>query len=183
MAQQLQRAGERVGLLTLLDCTAPGAERLLPIPVRVLLHVRHALRREPREAAAYLLARVRRLKKYVGLAERVEPTVFKSHQAVDPTTIVRHIEARARPLYEAWAAYEPSPYPGRLLLIRAEVRDYMPGVVADDRSMGWGRLIGQGVDIVSLQEARHEEMLDARHSRALAALLDDAMARSARRRR
>ncbi len=59
----------------------------------------------------------------------------------------------------------------------------MPGVVADDRSMGWGRLIGQGVDIVSLQEARHEEMLDARHSRALAALLDDAMARSARRRR
>jgi thioesterase domain-containing protein len=148
----------------------------------VLLHVQHALRRDPREAAAYLLERVRRLKKYFGLAERVQPTVFKSHQPVDPTTIVRSIEARARPLYEAWRAYEPGPYPGRLLLIRAEVRDYMPGVVADDRSMGWSRLIAQGVEIVSLNEARHEDMLDARHAPALAALLDAAMARSASRR-
>jgi thioesterase domain-containing protein/aryl carrier-like protein len=182
MAQQLQRAGEEVGLLALLDCMAPGAERLRSFPVRVLLHVQHALRRDPREAAAYLLERVRRLKKYFGLAERVQPTVFKSHQPVDPTTIVRSIEARARPLYEAWRAYEPGPYPGRLLLIRAEVRDYMPGVVADDRSMGWSRLIAQGVEIVSLNEARHEDMLDARHAPALAALLDAAMARSASRR-
>ena len=182
MAQQLQHAGETVGLLALLDCAAPGAERLLSFPVRVWLHVKHALRHDPREAVAYLIERVRRLKKYVGLADRVEPKVFKSHEAIDPTTIVRSIEARARPLYDAWLAYQPRPYAGSLLLIRAEVRDYMPGVVADDRSMGWGRLITRGVDIVSLHDARHEDMLDAQHSRALAALLDDAIARSASRR-
>jgi len=171
MAQQLHRAGERVELLALLDCAAPGWPRQRSFPVRVVLHVKHALQREPRDALAYLLQRVRMLKKYLGFAERENRSVFKTHDIVDPSaTLVRTIEARAQPIYQAWEAYEPGWYPGRMTLVRAEVRELRPGVVMDDPQMGWGPLIGGGVDVAGLH-CGHTQMLDAAHAPALAALL------------
>jgi amino acid adenylation domain-containing protein len=171
MAQQLQRAGERVDLLALLDCAAPGFPRLRSFPVRVVLHVMYALEKEPRSAAIYLLQRIGMLKKYFGFAERGEPSVFKSKDIVDTSaTLVRAIESRAQPIYEAWEQYEPEFYPGRMTLIRAEIREYPPGVVADDLKMGWGPLISGGIDVAALR-CGHTEMLDEPNAPALAALL------------
>ena len=171
MAQQLQRARERVDLLALLDCVAPGFPRLRSFPVRAILHIKHALDQEPRLAAVYLLQRIRMLKKYFGSAEREEPSVFKSKDIVDASaTIVRAIESRAQPIYEAWEQYAPTFYPGRMTLIRAEIREYPPGVVADDPQMGWGPLIGGCIDVAALL-CGHTEMLDEPYAPALAALL------------
>jgi thioesterase domain-containing protein len=171
IAQQLHRVGEPVGLLALLDCAAPGFARLRSFPVRTVLHIRHALSFEWRQAVTYLVERFKMLKKYVGLATRIEPTVFKSKDIVDQSAaIVRTIESRAQPIYNAWLSYRPTFYPGRMTLIRAEMREYRPGVVDDDPRMGWGALVGDGVDVASLQ-CEHEQMLDAQHARALAALL------------
>jgi thioesterase domain-containing protein/acyl carrier protein len=171
MAQQLRRTGESVGLLALLDCAAPGFPRQRSFPMRVLLHIKHALDREPREAAAYLLERVRRLKKYFGFAERTDLSVFKRKDLVETMAgVARAIEARAQSIYLAWDAYEPSFYPGRMTLVRAEIREVPPGVVADDPQMGWGPLIGGGVDVVGLR-CGHTQMLDEPHAPVLAALL------------
>ena len=136
-----------------------------------MLHIKHALSFERRQAVAYLVERFKMLKKYVGLATRIEPTVFKSKDTVDQSAaIVRTIESRAQPIYNAWLSYRPTFYPGRMTLIRAEVREYRPGVVDNDPQMGWGALVGDGVDVASLH-CEHGQMLDAQHARALAALL------------
>jgi thioesterase domain-containing protein/acyl carrier protein len=173
IAQQLHSAGEPAGLLALLDCAAPGSVRLRSFPVRTMLHIKHALSFERRHAVAYLIERFKMLKKYIGLAKRAEPKVFKSNNTVDKSaTIVQAIEAAALPVYGAWLSYVPTHFPGRMTLIRAEIREHRPGVIEDDPQMGWGALVGQGVDIASLH-CEHSQMLDAQHSRALAALLGE----------
>jgi thioesterase domain-containing protein len=73
-------------------------------------------------------------------------------------------------MYRAWETYVPGYYPGSLLLIRAEVADVLPGVDDTDPQMGWGPLIGGGIEVVSLN-CHHVNMLDVEHAPALAALL------------
>ena len=172
MAQQLRAEGESVGLLALLDCAAPGYPRLRPFVARVGAHLQHALTQEPGDAAAYVVERIKRLRKYLGMsANTVELSVFKSHVAVDRSaTLVRDIEARARPVYDAWAAYQPAPYTGRVTLIRALRRAVDPGVDDSDPQMGWGPLAGGGVEMASM-DCQHEAMLDAEHAPALAQVL------------
>jgi amino acid adenylation domain-containing protein len=171
MAQQLHAVGEDVALLALLDCAAPGFPRLLPFLTRVGAHLRHAFAKEPGDAVAYVAERFKRLRKYVGVDDTVEPTVFKSHEAVDRSAaLVRDIESRARPVYDAWAAYEPAPYAGRITLIRALQRAVEPGVDDSDPQMGWGPLAACGVDVATL-DCEHEAMLDAKHAPALARVL------------
>ncbi|MBL8320399.1 MAG: amino acid adenylation domain-containing protein, partial [Burkholderiaceae bacterium] len=171
MAQQLLAEGEAVALLALLDCAAPGFPRLLPFLTRVGAHLRHAFAKDPGDAAAYVVQRIRRLSKYVGVDNTVEPTVFKSHQMVDRSaTLVRDIESRAKPVYDAWSAYEPGPYAGRITLIRALRRTIEPGVDDSDPKMGWERLAAGGVDVATL-DCEHVAMLDAEHAPALARVL------------
>jgi thioesterase domain-containing protein len=171
MAQQLHAVGEDVALLALLDCAAPGFPRLLPFLTRVGAHLRHAFAKEPGDAVAYVAERFKRLRKYVGVDDTVEPTVFKSHEAVDRSAaLVRDIESRARPVYDAWAAYEPAPYAGRITLIRALQRAVEPGVDGSDPQLGWGPLAACGVDVATL-DCEHEAMLDAKHAPALARVL------------
>jgi thioesterase domain-containing protein len=171
MAQQLCQEGESVALLALLDCAAPGFPRLRPFLWRVGAHLKHAFTHDPGNAAAYVIERVKRLRKYVGAQDTVEPTVFKSHQTVDRSaTLVRDIESRARPVYDAWAAYQPAPYAGRITLIRALRRAIEPGVDDSDPLMGWGPLAGSGVQVATL-DCAHEAMLDADHAPALAGVL------------
>jgi thioesterase domain-containing protein len=146
-------------------------------PLRVVAHARHALTHEPREALAYVIERFKRLRKYLGIVERVEPAVFKSDAVVDPsTTLVREIEGRARPAYEAWAAYEPQPYPGAITLVRALRRVFRPGVDDTDPLMGWASLVRGGVDVAQL-DCAHVEILNAEHAAALAALLAERLQR------
>lgn len=136
--------------------------------MRTVLHIKHAWSLGRSQMGSYLVTRVRRLKKYVGLVD--EPRVFKAGDEVHDTAIARDIEARAQPIYGAWRAYVPARYRGRMTLVRAGIRDSLPGVVDDDLLMGWGPLIGGGVDVAVVLCA-HDEMLDATHSRALASVL------------
>jgi thioesterase domain-containing protein len=178
IAQQLRRAGESVSLLALLDCAAPGASHLLSFPVRTILHIKHALSLKPSVALAYLVERFKMLRKYLGLLKPVEPKVFKKHDIVDHSaTIVRAIESRAQPIFDAWESYIPTFYPGRITLIRAELRERRPGVIEDDPEMGWGKFTDQGVDIANLP-CGHTEMLDTRHSQVLAKLLKERLPES-----
>ena len=133
IAQQLQRVGHAVALLALLDCPAPGYTRLRSIPARVLLHIKHALGLRPREARAYLLERVRRLKKN---DQPGEPRLFQAEDPLHATRLVRAMEQSALAMYRASHAYVPQPYPGRMVLIRAQIRDL--GFLDDDPQQGWG---------------------------------------------
>jgi thioesterase domain-containing protein/aryl carrier-like protein len=175
IAQQLQRAGQVAALLVLLDCPAPGYPRMRSFPMRALLHMRHALRLGPREARGYMLERFRSLRKYIVASE---PTVFEVGDLVLASGVTRAMEDAARAMRRAYHAYVPLFYTGRMVMIRAAIRDTRPGALDDDPQQGWGSLVGGGVDVRDLN-CRHRDMLNAEHSAGLAGILGECLAAAA----
>ncbi len=70
--------------------------------------------------------------------------------------------------------YSPLPYPGRLLLVRAEASR----PVRDDPTLGWARLARSGVEVRVVPGAHHT-LLRVPHVEALADCLRDALATAA----
>jgi amino acid adenylation domain-containing protein len=168
MAQQLVADGGQVALLALLDSAAPGYPPMRPVAVRVAMHVAHAIRLGPRRAIDYLRTRFVRLRRFAGHDPR---TLFDAATLPQQGAVARAMEDAAQAVYRAWRGYVPRWYPGRVWLIRAEVRDYGPGVLDTDPAMGWERLSGGGVIVASLP-CLHQRMLDAAQAPALAACLE-----------
>lgn len=138
MAQQFHAAGQRVALLALLD---QGPH----VPVD-----------EPTDEAEYLMdafgryiplsiARLRELE-----TDEQVAYVFEKAREVDwiyPDVTLpqfRHFVRLLRLHTEAWRAYEPQPYPGRITLFRA---DEQPEESLEGWDMGWGELTGGGVAV------------------------------------
>jgi thioesterase domain-containing protein len=169
IAQQLQREGEPIGLLAMLDCGAPGYPRVQSFISRTFLHIRHALQLAPDESRAYFAARVRSLKKYIS-TERGYPPVFAEDVAEKAMQAARAIEARAQVLYDAWLTYAPGPYPGMLSIVRATVRPARLGVMDDDPHLGWGTLVGDRIQLAHI-DCDHMKMLEPENLPALAKLL------------
>jgi amino acid adenylation domain-containing protein len=168
IAQQLQRAGQPVGMLALLDSPPPGYPRRLPAPIRAVLHIKHALGLTPSEMVGYLGERLRLLRKY--FVKVVPELAFAKHREAADTALARRIRRTAMATYAAWSAYRPEPYPGRITLIRASQQQHPPGVIDDDPAMGWGRLAKSGVHVVELN-CNHMRMLHVENATALAKIL------------
>ncbi|MCL4773584.1 MAG: amino acid adenylation domain-containing protein, partial [Burkholderiaceae bacterium] len=175
IAQQLHQRGERVALLALLDCSVSGKRRRRSAPMRVLLHLREAVAMHPAQMLAYLAGRTRWMIRH--LLPR-EHALFDDGE-VEQTALTRAIERAARRMLAAWEVYQPRPYPGRVMLVRAEGRERLVGAIDDgDPTYGWGALSGSGVDVRSMQCA-HNRMLHAPHVASLARILADAIGRDA----
>ena len=174
IAQQLHRSGERVAMLAILDTSVSGRTERRSAPVRVLLHLREALRMRPTRMLEYLAGRARWMLRHMLPRERA---LFEG-DAVDDTAVTRAMERSARAVLSAWSDYQPRHYPGRVLLIRAEKQAPLVGVVPDsDPTLGWGDLSGDGVELRSMH-CLHNRMLHAPHVADLACILADAIARS-----
>ncbi|KAA0219201.1 MAG: non-ribosomal peptide synthetase, partial [Proteobacteria bacterium] len=173
IAQQLHRRGESVALLALLDCSVSGQQRRHAAPMRVLLHLREAARMNPAQMLAYLGGRVRSMIRHLRPRER---ELFEGDE-VEQTALTLAMERSARRMLAAWEAYRPRPYPGGVLLVRAEGGERLVGAIEDDdRTLGWGALSGDGVEVRSMQCA-HNRMLHAPHAASLARILADAIGR------
>lgn len=166
IAQQLVRAGHELALLALLDCSAPGYPRRASFVVRTWLHLRHGLAMEPAQARRYLAERVWRLRKYL---VSIRPQLFDggAEARLQPA---KAMQESADAVARACARYVPAFYPGRVVLIRAEVRPSYPGVIDDDLELGWGPFVGGGVLRESMHCA-HREMLTPEFAPPLAAVL------------
>ncbi len=166
MAQQLRRAGQELALLALLDCAGPGYPRRASFGVRVWLHLRHGLALGPVRAWRYLAERVWNLRKYV---VRIRPKLFDGNPeaSLPPAKAMRQ---SADAVDRAWARYVPTFYPGSAVLVRAAVRKSYPGLIFDDPEMGWGPLVGGGLQLESVQ-CGHVQMLDPENAFALASVL------------
>ena len=173
IAQQLHRRGESVALLALLDCSVSGQQRRHAAPMRVLLHLREAARMNPAQMLVYLGGRVRWMIRHLRPRER---ELFEGDE-VEQTALTLAMERSARRMLAAWEAYRPRPYPGGVLLVRAEGGERLVGAIEDDdRTLGWGALSGDGVEVRSMQCA-HNRMLHAPHAASLARILADAIGR------
>jgi hypothetical protein len=74
--------------------------------------------------------------------------------------------------HEAWLRYEPRTYPGRLVLIRAELTPNWVGTRFDDPLLGWGGLAVQGVEAHGVP-ADHWAMLHRQNVPPLAGVLNE----------
>jgi thioesterase domain-containing protein len=136
IAQQLRSAGEEVRLLALVDSFAPGLPRISPLTprplhrivhrVRILaFHFGNVIRLGGRERLAYVTSRLTRVR----AALTVKASAISGRPVADASG---RLSFRG-----ALAAYEPRPYAGSLLVLRAS---RLPLGSLAPRDLGWGAL-------------------------------------------
>jgi len=144
---------------------------LQPFVARTLKHVGHALALQPRVGLRYLATRVGKLSRFVRTPHaELELYADQDEAHMVPPEVIEEMEQALTPVLRAWERYVPRFYGGRMLLVRAEVRQAMVGVIDDDPLLGWGPVAGGGVDMLPIA-CDHFEILHAVNAPPLAALL------------
>jgi len=156
MAQQLRAAGERVGLLAILEADArrPGSQRSLLDELR---HQLENLKRLPvNQRATYLWRK---------LAKWMNSTPHAVRQEDSTKNAVWSAMERAI------RAYRPRTYPGAITLFRAMDRS-VTGTYS--RTLGWGRLAKGGVRVIDVP-GTHSTVLRPGSEPPMAAKLRDCL--------
>jgi natural product biosynthesis luciferase-like monooxygenase protein len=146
MARQLREQGEEVALLAMFDAFCPGSPRLKPyVPspayqaihrLRIVsFHLRTLMRLSWREGRSYLTERTQRTG--FALAAKLGRLLGR------PSPLL----ATQAALEEAYASYQPAPYPGRITLFRSR---HLPAGIEPDPLMGWDGLASEGVEVHDL---------------------------------
>ena len=169
IAQALHAAGEPVGLLALMDCDAPGYPGKRAAASRIVMHLRQMLRQSRSENFAYLRSRLSYFYRHL---TKKDADLFGDDTDVAATSVAQAIQHSADEMTKAWEDYTPTPYPGSLLLIAAGIRDFRPSLIDDDRLLGWGAMIGQGIAL-QIMNAHHVRMIEPSHAPELAGILSD----------
>ena len=168
MAQKLTSAGERIGLLALLDTYAPGT-RAEPMTLRSRLD------RLRTEGVRYLTGAVRRRleeRRQARSLSRLDSCLARGQTVPFDLRDVHLVRSFRR----AAMAYEPEPWPGRATLFRAEQVPY--GLRGAGSAYGWERVILRGVEVVRIPGSHHSLLL-GRNADRLAVCLNSAVERAA----
>ncbi|NTX63938.1 non-ribosomal peptide synthase/polyketide synthase [Myxococcus sp. CA051A] len=171
MARELERQGQRVEQLVLLDSFAPGDESLMTVPEDALLLTGMAMDLA-RAAGSESTLRPELL---MGLTEDGQLARFAEHArvAVWLPPEVRDTDLRAwrdvtRANLRALSTYRPGPYAGPMLLLRAKDARRERAV---DASHGWSRWVPPGQLKLEDVAGDHYSMLRAPYVHALASRL------------
>ncbi len=172
IAQQLQRAGEEIRLLALLDSDGPGYPLLQPFASRTISHLTHALELGAADGLRYLRTRFGNAFRLLRRPRETELRLYsdQDESSMVPAEMIDALERQLKPVLDAWERYVPQFYPGSVLIIRAEARLQMIGVIDDDPLLGWGSLIGGGVQMEPIA-CDHFSILHAANARQLASIL------------
>ncbi|HLG91876.1 MAG TPA: AMP-binding protein, partial [Acidimicrobiales bacterium] len=146
VARQLRGQGEEVALLVMFDAFCPGSPRLKPyVPapayqavhrLRIVgFHLRTLTRLPWREGRSYLAERAQRAA--FAVAAKLGRLLGR------PSPLL----ATQAALEEAYASYQPGPYPGRITLFRSR---RLPAGIEPDPLMGWDGLASEGVEVHDL---------------------------------
>jgi thioesterase domain-containing protein len=155
IAQQLLAAGERVGLLAIIDTEAngpsqrPGVSMFLAIP--------RFLRNLPRWIADDLLRSgprpiLDRLKRKIWATARPilqilagSPLPGRQLEDIwDTHSWPVRVREQRQSYFDIWNAYTPGHYCGRITVLRARTRPLFHSFELD---LGWGRIAAEGVDV------------------------------------
>jgi aspartate racemase len=154
MAQQLRAEGETVGLLALFDTWGPGYGRLEPgttvlrlmlsrFAQRVDLHVGNLMLGGPREKAAYVAEKTKRVAKNVRKVMRRYWKRWHQYGTLrDP--VPRALAKVEKASFQAIFDYAPKPYGERLTLFRAGKQ---PSGIQPDPALGWTEIAQGGLEI------------------------------------
>jgi amino acid adenylation domain-containing protein len=178
MAQQLRAAGQEVGLLALLETWPPpprSSRRRFGLGGRRLAVLRFVAGR----LGLYLrnLARLRGRRRLRFLRERLA-TLVQMIAARDPFRGDRselHLQRVTQANLLAFERYEPRPYPGPVVLFRAEGR---PLGAKEDRRMAWRELALGGLEVYTMPGDDSGLMLAEPHIRTVAGQLERCLERA-----
>lgn len=177
MAQQLLSQGEKIGLLFVMDTSAPNAERRLPFSQRIQLHRSKLFQ----GGLTYLRQKLKgwttwQTEMFTYKLQKIATSYYLRFGLTLPRELhsLRMGEASA----EAFAAYVMQAYPGKLTLFMVddEVREAGEGFDYDP-NLGWNKLVGSLLD-VHLVPGDHNSLLSAPHVQVLAEKLQDCLDRA-----
>jgi thioesterase domain-containing protein len=131
-ARELLSRGERVAVVIMADCAAPGYPRLAPWQVRARAHLRNLVTLSPRARLHYLQERLARRTDRVLTWLEVTP-ILRERQA---TALLAQSVDEA--LDEAYDHYRPAALSTHVLFITADTPPDWPATDFDDPLMGWG---------------------------------------------
>jgi len=165
MARQLRKVGESVDLLALLDCFAPGYPPRRPLGQRLAMPLRAPTTGDLRSRIRYVSDRIAWLRSLGS-----ERNLFEHAPELADMAIARAMNESANAMMAIWERHEPGPYSGPLLIVRAAIREDLPGVIDNDPRLGWSALVDGPIRVRDLQST-HNDMLAAEHAEALAGIL------------
>jgi thioesterase domain-containing protein len=166
IAQQLIALGHEVSLLALFDAWGKGFPAVRPLPLRILGHLKHMETLGSQEKRAYLAEKAVKLRRRIAYAIGWRST---KRSARDSAATFAEIQAINR---SAWTRYRPTPYPGRLVLFRAERAPDWVGYRFEDPFQGWGNLATQGIEVHTVP-AFHWTLLHRENVPPLARILNN----------
>jgi amino acid adenylation domain-containing protein len=175
MAQQLRRQGQEVRLIAMLDSSVPGSAKRSPFPKRIFIHIKNIFQFGPDYLSKKLVSWSKWGKSYI-------------------TEIYTSFLGRTQPLTEsdnymfivnkqAWETYTFQPYPGRIILFRADdnSRDTQEAFVGfqTDPLLGWGNLITGEIELHNIP-CGHSTILGEPHVSVVVEKLKDCLEKAYR---
>jgi thioesterase domain-containing protein len=171
VARELLSHGERVGLVAMADCPAPGYPKPPPALVRAKSHLQNILRLSTRQRLDYLRDRIEhrigRLQRWVGVSP------MDAIDAQEPP----HLERVNAALHEAYQNYAPAPLSVDVLFLTADTPPDWPATVFDDPLMGWGPVLRGRISQCGVPGA-HLSIFAPEHVPVLAERLRNALAQA-----
>jgi len=157
MAVQLTQQGERVELLIQFDAFAPSAARQRPVYQRAFLHIRRLLKHDQGKWAGM-----------AGVQNAMEALGVRS-----PTVKLSPLETTVRAACEiARRAHQSRRFSGKVLLLRATVREEWRAFLVNSPDNGWAELATEGLEIRDV-DGGHLNLLQDQHVDRLARELND----------
>ena len=135
LARELVAQGERVGLVIMADCPAPGYPPPAPLRKRIRVHADNLFGQHGQKRSDYIRERFAnlssRVKKLAGIIPYDDPEQVLSEP-------VRRLEAA---LYESYRHYRPLPLGLDVLFLTADTPPEWPTASFDDPLIGWGNVL------------------------------------------
>ena len=184
-AQQLHRDGEAVDLVFMINTptaqylhyppeTALGKQLYYQWSSRLALEWSYLSSHSGASRSSYLWTRAKRIKEVVQVRAEMlwEKLVNRGHRPAAHRSLAYHLENLAMAYDRAWEAYEPKPYPGRVLQIRATRQ---PQGIHPDETLGWSKLLTGQLTIQTIPGLR-QNLLDEPAVASLATIVQSALA-------
>jgi phthiocerol/phenolphthiocerol synthesis type-I polyketide synthase E len=167
MAQQLQAAGEEVDLLVMIQTRhphyrkyPPKTTRLLRLGYRILDRIQYEVSNLKvtglKAKMGYLWQRAGRAREMVQIRMENITEAFSTKDVEGNTHSLSYtLEAVAKMNRDAFWKYNPSPYPGHVVIFRAS---HQPRGIIPDPTLGWGDLLEGEVELYEVP-AFHQTVL------------------------
>ena len=176
LAHRLRLRGRVVPLIISFDGFAPGYPALLPLPQRVVAHLRELAGGDGTQGHAYLRSRLNNVKarvlRHLGRGEETVDAVPNAD-----TTLNRRLRRSTLELWRARNDYRPGRVePSSLLLLKTEIPTRWPAHDMNDPLYGWRAFVDGRIDVESIP-GEHLKMFEGDNCERIAVAIAPYIAR------